>query len=268
MPRSSLPVLLLLFGLSAAVSAQEAPPPPPDLKAPPAEAERSDTGLAWRVLDEGEGEEHPAPGDFVEVHYTGWLADGSVFDSSEARGASVVLPLDVLIPGWIEGLRGMVEGERRRLWIPEALAYGGAEGKPAGMLVFDVSLLEILRMPPTPEDVAEIPADAERSRSGLAWKVLAPGTGERTPTKKSRVEVHYTGWTTDGERFDSSIPTGRPASFRLDAVIKGWQEGLQLMQEGERRRFWIPKKLAYRGAPGKPEGMLVFDVELIHIVAD
>src|SRR6185503_3905282 len=109
------------------------------------------------------------------------------------------------------------------------------------------------------------PADAERSRSGLVSRVIAPGTNSRHPGRRSVVRVNYTGWTTDGRMFDSTILHGQPAEFSLDKVIAGWTEGLQLMTEGEVRRFWIPKALAYRGSPGKPEGMLVFDVELVEI---
>ena len=116
-----------------------------------------------------------------------------------------------------------------------------------------------------PEDVAEPPEDAERTESGLASKVLTPGEGETHPTGTSRVTVHYSGWTTDGEMFDSSVVRGEPATFPLDQVIPGWTEGVQLMVVGEKRRFWIPEELAYRGMPGRPQGMLVFDVELIEI---
>lgn len=77
--------------------------------------------------------------------------------------------------------------------------------------------------------------------------------------------VHYTGWTTDGKMFDSSIVRGKPATFGLDQVIRGWTEGVQLMVEGEKTRFWIPQRLAYEGQPGGPRGMLVFDIELIAI---
>ena len=118
---------------------------------------------------------------------------------------------------------------------------------------------------PAPPDVAAPPADAQTTASGLASKVIAPGTGNVHPGPEDKVRVHYTGWTTDGKMFDSSVQRGTPAFFQLTKVIPGWTEGLQLMVEGEVRRFWIPKKLAYRGAPGKPEGMLVFDVELIEI---
>ena len=65
--------------------------------------------------------------------------------------------------------------------------------------------------------------------------------------------------------FDSSVAKGRPATLGLDEVIDGWTEGLQMMVEGEKRRFWIPGRLAYDGKPGRPQGMLVFDIELIRI---
>lgn len=120
---------------------------------------------------------------------------------------------------------------------------------------------------PPPPDVAAPPADAQRSASGLAWKVLNPGTGTRHPRPNSEVTVHYTGWTTDGENFDSSVDDGEPISFSLDQVIPGWTEGVQMMVEGEKRRFWIPGGLAYdkSSRPGAPKGTLVFDIELIRI---
>jgi FKBP-type peptidyl-prolyl cis-trans isomerase len=118
---------------------------------------------------------------------------------------------------------------------------------------------------PAPPDVAGPPADAQRTASGIASKLLAVGTGTRHPRPNSRVTVHYTGWTTDGQMFDSSVTANQPSSFELDGVIQGWTEGVQMMVEGEKRRFWIPGKLAYDGTPGRPQGMLVFDIELIKI---
>ena len=118
---------------------------------------------------------------------------------------------------------------------------------------------------PPPPDVAAAPADASRTSSNLASKVLNPGKGTRHPRPNSTVTVHYTGWTTDGRTFDSSVTRGEPATFSLDQVIPGWTEGLQMMVEGEKRRFWIPGALAYDGQPGRPQGTLVFDVELIRI---
>ncbi len=118
---------------------------------------------------------------------------------------------------------------------------------------------------PPPADVAAPPADAIRTSSGLASKILQPGTGTRHPRPNSSVTVHYTGWTTDGKTFDSSVTRGQPTTFSLDGVIPGWTQGVQMMVEGEKRRFWIPANLAYEGQPSKPQGMLVFDVELIRI---
>ena len=118
---------------------------------------------------------------------------------------------------------------------------------------------------PAPDDVAAPPADAETTASGLAHKVLEAGTGTQHPSASDYVVVHYSGWLTDGTRFDSSVTRGQPARFPLDGVISGWTEGLQLMVPGEKRRFWIPANLGYGsgGRPGIPgNSMLVFDVEL------
>jgi peptidylprolyl isomerase len=82
---------------------------------------------------------------------------------------------------------------------------------------------------PAPPDVTAPPAGAETTPSGLASKVLQAGTGDRHPVPQDTVKVHYTGWTTDGKMFDSSVKRGNPASFPLNRVIKGWTEGLQLM---------------------------------------
>jgi FKBP-type peptidyl-prolyl cis-trans isomerase len=118
---------------------------------------------------------------------------------------------------------------------------------------------------PAPSDVSAPPSDATVSASGLATKVLEPGTGSQHPRANSRVRVHYSGWTTDGQMFDSSVARNEPISFGLNQVIAGWTEGVQLMVEGEKRRLWIPEGLAYGGQRGAPQGMLVFDVELIKI---
>jgi FKBP-type peptidyl-prolyl cis-trans isomerase len=261
----------------AAVKPPEEPkglPAPADVAAAPADAEKTASGLASKVVQQGTGKEHPGPEDTVKVHYTGWMTDGKMFDSSVMRGQPAEFPLDHVIKGWTEGVQLMVEGEKRRFWIPGDLAYGEVArrpGGPHGMLVFDVELLGIKKAPPAPkvpEDVAAVPKNAKKTESGLAYRVLTKGKGKEHPTASSTVKVHYTGWTTDGKRFDSSVVRGQPAEFPLNGVIKGWTEGVQLMVEGEKTRFWIPGKMAYGdepGPPGRPFGMLVFDVELLEI---
>ncbi len=258
--------LLLVFGGAVFPALGAEPIPAPDnVAAAPEDAIRSETGLASKVLASGSGTIHPETKDTVRIHYTGWTSDGKMIDSSVARDIPAVLKLDRVIPGWTEGMKLMVTGEKRRLWIPESMAYAGREGRPKGSLVFDVELLDILRPPAAPEDVAGPPESAHRTKSGVASVVLQQGTGTVHPKGSKEVEVTYTGWTTDGKMFDSSITRGKPAVFPLNRVIPGWTEGLKLMVEGEKRRFWIPEKQAYKGKEGFPAGMLVFDVELISI---
>jgi peptidylprolyl isomerase len=119
---------------------------------------------------------------------------------------------------------------------------------------------------PAPADVAAAPADARKTKSGLASKVLTPGIGKDHPGTHDRVKVNYTGWTADGRMFDSSVARGVPSQFVLDRMIKGWAEGLALMVRGEKRRLWIPAALAYGDSPtrpGLPAGPLTFDITLI-----
>ena len=111
--------------------------------------------------------------------------------------------------------------------------------------------------------MAAAPGSAKTTNSGLAYRVLQAGSGGTRPTATSTVTVHYSGWTTDGELFDSSVVRGESISFPLNRVIPGWTEALQLMVAGEKSRFWIPEALAYKGVAGAPQGTLVFDVELI-----
>ena len=243
-------------------------PAPEDVAAPPADAKKTKSGLASKLLSPGKGKEKPHAWDQVTVQYSGWTTDGVLFDSSLKRTEPTKFTLDKVIPGWTEGLQLMSVGEKRRFWIPEELAYKGRPGAPQGMLVFDVELLSIDKQKPppaTPKDVAKVPANAKKTASGLAYRVLKKGTGTVHPTAADQVTVHYTGWTTDGKMFDSSVTRGQPATFGLSQVIPGWTEGVQLMVEGEQTRFWIPEDLAYKGRPGAPQGMLVFDVELIKI---
>ena len=125
-----------------------------------------------------------------------------------------------------------------------------------------------------PTDVAAAPADALKTSSGLASKVLTVGTGTKKPGPTDSCTVHYSGWTTDGKLFDSSVQRGTPTTFALNRVISGWTEGVQLMVPGEKRRFWIPSAMAYGDNPAPrpgggappPGGNLTFDVELISFV--
>lgn len=106
--------------------------------------------------------------------------------------------------------------------------------------------------------------------SGLQYEVLTAGSGAQ-PKATDTVEVHYEGKLTDGTVFDSSVARGQPASFRLDQVIPGWTEGVQLMKEGGKTRFVIPANLAY-GEMGAgtipPNAVLVFEVQLLKVTKE
>ena len=116
-----------------------------------------------------------------------------------------------------------------------------------------------------PKKKPPLPPGVQETWSGLRHQLLRPGKGGPTPNSLCTVKVHYLGKTNDGKVFDSSYERGEPAEFPLDQVIAGWTEGVQLMTRGEKRRFWIPARLAYGDDPGlgKPGGDLIFDIELL-----
>lgn len=248
---------LVLILLTLPLFAADAPPAPPP---PPEDAVRSESGLVIKQLAAGSGSAKPMDDDLVRVRYTVWKSSGALVQHIPAP-RSVVIAVTKLVPGWATAVQQMVVGDKQRAWVPQALNGGKLDEG----LIFETDLLEIIERPRTPDDVAAPPADATTTSSGLAWKVLRAGGGTTHPKSRSTVVVHYSGWTTDGRMFDSSVLRGQPAEFPLGGVIRGWTEGLQLMVTGEKRRFWIPAKLAYGNDKTKPQGMLVFDVELIAV---
>jgi FKBP-type peptidyl-prolyl cis-trans isomerase len=131
-----------------------------------------------------------------------------------------------------------------------------------------LELVRVIAPKPAPKFSAS-PADKlKTTASGLQYEVIKEGTGKQ-PKATDTVTVHYAGWLTSGELFDSSYSRGEAATFPLSGVIPGWTEGLQLMKEGAVYKFTIPGKLAYgpRGAGPKigPNATLIFHVELIKV---
>ena len=176
------------------------------------------------------------------------MTNGQMFDSSVLRGAPASFPLDRVIPGWTEGLQLMKEGDKARFWIPGALAYGdqpSGMGRPYGMLVFDVTL--VLQKSATPSgNSGQLDATTRRCASyGLRPcdpDLISGHESDASPSATSTVHVHYTGWMTNGEMFDSSVVRGEPISFGLNQVIPGWTEGLQLMKEGGKGTTLDPRQ--------------------------
>jgi peptidylprolyl isomerase len=247
---------------------------------PAGEGITTPSGLQFIELAPGTGDK-PKAGDVVEVHYRGTLADGTQFDSSYSRGQPIqfVLGAGAVIPGWDEGIALMRKGGKAKLIIPPNLAYGerGAGGviPPNATLTFEVELVEIRAgAPSAPAEIEE--GQFTTTPSGLKYYDIQAGTGAEATAGKT-VAVHYTGWLTDGQRFDTSRdpsrPMGRqqPFTFTLGRgeVIPGWDEGVAGMKVGGKRQLVIPPNLAYgeRGAGGviPPNATLVFEVELIEV---
>src|SRR6185295_2971181 len=192
-------------------SAGPAPETPKDVAAPPKDAKKSPKGVSYKVLKAGKGGPKPKASDTVKVHYSGWTTDGKMFDSSVTRGQPAEFPLTGVIAGWTDGIPVMSVGDKVRFWIPEELAYKGAPGRPQGVLVFEVELLEIKDpakadphghgedphghdsagpAPETPKDVAAPPKDAKKSPKGVSYKVLKAGKGGPKPKASDTVKVH------------------------------------------------------------------------------
>jgi hypothetical protein len=165
------------------------------------------------------------------------------------------------------------------------LGCGGAQPAAAAPIsdTRSVFLQEAGELPaqagPCPErsepDVLRNPrAAVSRTAFGLAYCVLEEGPeGKTAPLPTDTVRVHYTGWTEAGEQFDSSRDRGEPIEFALNQVIRGWSEGLVRLTPGDKARLWIPGRLGYGPRkPGEPagtppKGTLIFDVELIEVIA-
>ena len=247
-----------------------APAIPTDVGAPPDTAEKTKSGIAYEIVRPGTGKDKPRPFDVVTFNYTGWDSDGRMFDTTEMKKhPAKVAPFRQSAP-FEEILTNMVGGERRRFWIDAAKMQAGkpVPGMPTGQLCYEVELLQIEKgaePPPVPPDVAKPPADAKKTPRGVFYKVLKHGKGGVKPTARDTVKVNYTGWTTDGKMFDSSVIRNEPAEFSLQGGMLGWTEGITQMSVGDKFRLWIPEELAYKGAPGRPQGMLVFDFELLEI---
>jgi FKBP-type peptidyl-prolyl cis-trans isomerase len=113
-------------------------------------------------------------------------------------------------------------------------------------------------------------AGVKTTASGIQYIVIKEGSGEKPAGPSTKVKVHYHGTNLEGKVFDSSVDRGTPSEFGLNQVIKGWTEGVQLMNEGAKYKFFIPQELAYgaqqRGEDIKPFSTLIFEIELLEVI--
>lgn len=277
------------------------------IKAKNLKALKTASGIYYVIDKKGNGK-HATAADKVKVHYKGYKLDGSTFDSSIDRGEPIEFPLSGVIKGWTEGIPLFEEGGKGTLLIPSSLAYGqnappGSTIKPNEVLLFDV---ELIKINPEAEKPAEAHNDhdghdhgneavnnavnspdptvqdklmqdfikknnlkAQKTASGLYYVVDKKGNGKHA-TASNQVKVHYNGTLLNGTKFDSSYDRGEPITFPLSGVIKGWTEGIPLLEEGGKGKLIIPSALGYgaSGAGGviKANEVLVFDVELLEII--
>lgn len=245
------------------------------------------SGLQYVVVNEGvEDGKTPSARDRVSVMYEGRLVDGTVFDSSYARGTTSSFGVSEVIRGWTEGLQLMSEGDEFIFYIPTELAYGNNPRpgliQPGDDLIFRVELRQVI-VAPEPRTVdadawakytpwnSDLP-DVQKTGSGLEYVILSSGEeGGLSPVSDELAVVFYEGrLNSDGALFDSAFKRGEAAMFPANRVIPGWVEALRLMKPGDRWMVHVPAGLAYgaRGAPPNvpPNADLNFEVELMDIL--
>ena len=235
----------------------------------------TESGLKYVVLKEGTGAKPSDKNADVKLNMSGFLVTGEKFVDTYDVGKPIDLRISALPQGMVEALMDMKEGEKRKLIIPFALAFGAHGGQgmpPMATIIMDLELVKIMDYQKIPDELPGEPiGDAPKvtTESGLIYYDLKVGDGEMPSGPDTKVKVHYTGYLNDGTKFDSSVDRGSPAEFTLNQFISGWTEGVGSMRVGGKRKLVIPYNLAYGEAgnariPAK--ATLVFDVELLDII--
>ncbi|MEO8000759.1 MAG: FKBP-type peptidyl-prolyl cis-trans isomerase [Arenimonas sp.] len=247
-------VALLLVSANC-FSAEKAP----SSNSVPANAVESASGFNYLVLQQVKPGAASIKPDFFEYRVTLWTKNetGKFVANESGVLRANFKAISKSSPALARAALLSPVGETRRWWFSVA-------DKPEQTQIIDLTVLGNVDPTPVPTDVAEVPASASKTSSGLAYRVIKKGTGTGHPTLQSMITIDYSGWTPDGKLFDSSITRGEKAVFPLNGLISGWKEGLTLMSTGDTYRFWIPGYLAYDSIPNAngPKGMLVFDVTL------
>jgi len=232
-----------------------------------------ESGFSYQITKKGNGIS-PAINDVVKVHYKLMLEDSTLVDSSYDREEPATFKLGAgqVIKGWDLAMSQFSVGDEAIIILPPNLAYGDrtAGQIPANsVLIFDLKIVDVIPAP-KPFVVSET-AEVVETESGLKYTRVENGRGPEL-TKGMRVVVHYTGFFEDMTVFDSSVERNEPVELILgrNMVIKGWEEGLTKLREGDKARLWVPYNLAYgeqgRG-PIPPRSDLIFDIEVLEAEA-
>ncbi len=237
----------------------------------------TDSGLKYYDLAAGSGTKAEA-GQLISVHYTVWREAGEVVDSTLDRGRAFrfILGAGQVLPGLDEGVAGMKVGGTRQLFIPPELGYGergyGLMIDPTENIVYEVMLVDVQPPPPPSPDAPREVSESDYTVTGSGLKYYDFEVGDGPEARKSQmVEIHYTGWLTDGVKFDSSLDYGNPMQIPIGVggVLPGMDEGIMGMRVGGVRQLIIPPELAYgeEGAEGfiPPNAALIFEIELLDV---
>ena len=233
------------------------------------------SGLKYEIQRPGKEGTSPKKGERVSVHYTGWLEDGTRFDSSHDRAEPFRFSIGKgVIEGWSEGVALMTVGSKYRFTIPWKLAYG-EQGRgpipPKANLIFEIELLRVMRRPPF---TAPDPAKQQTPASGLKYEVLAAGEGER-PRPGQGVQVEFAAWSDQGKHIlstgaDGHVLTGMCTGLRLTGSgEKFLTEAVLLMKPGAWYRFEVPPELCW-GPKGiapdvPPNAITIWELRLMKI---
>ena len=248
--------VLCLLGFAAAQ--EPAAPPKPDVPKEPVEKTTA-SGLKYTKLKAGKAGTEPERGDKVLVHYSGWLTNGTKFDSSLDRGKPFPLMVGVgqVIPGWDEALQLMTVGSKYKFHIPWKLAYG-AEGRgsiPAKAdLLFEIELVKVTKGEPIPEFRAADPEKEKTTKSGIKYEVIKAGDGVAGGNDQL-VKIKFVIWNSDGKMImctqaSSIYISGMCAKPALAGVPpqfnpKFFPEAVALMSKGAVVRFEVPPALCW-----------------------
>jgi FKBP-type peptidyl-prolyl cis-trans isomerase FklB len=228
----------------------------------------TESGVKYEIATAGTGDALTEK-DNIEVHYGVWNSKGELLMSHCSEQGPVRVGIgDLQMPFMRELLLKLKEGGTCRAEVPVKEAFPRGVPPALGDDKACIWMLSVARVMRLPAYVASAPEKLTKTASGLQYEVLRAGTGKK-PVATDAVQVHYIGWLEDGTVFDSSYGRGEPAEFSLQGVIRGWTEGVQLMQEGAMFQFVVPGDLAYgqAGSPPKigPNATLVFRIELLKV---
>jgi peptidylprolyl isomerase len=235
---------------------------------PPADATMLKPGLSFIILKKGNVEGDSEIETIVRSKSIVWVDGGEQSNNDDALEATDPIDLEVSHPFLSEILRASSTGGHYLWWVDSSLISEDTSGFEAKNTMIDIKIVDRVAPMPAPSDVAEIPEYAAVGEAGVGFYLLSEPTLGAHPTLEDDVEVHYSGWQTDGKMFDSSVLREKTNTFPLGRLIEGWQKAVPLMRVGEKARIWIPGDLAYdlrENRPYAPKGMLVFDVELVSI---